>query len=263
MNIKPLLYQDCLLSFFDSLFVACCFAVLGLSLSFLALSCSKTSPDFLQSSKFCDFKKRKRRVLIIIAHPDDECMFFGPTILHFTQREKALVYILCLSSGNFYNKGCDRMTELWNSCETLGVATENIIIYRCDDLPDNPSVMWPTLHTSRIINQHIHSYDIDTVISFDGNGVSGHLNHFAIFNALEHLIEEMELPSNCEVYSLESINMFRKYSSFFDILLSYTLSKCCLTATAAMKAHRSQYVWFRKMYMLFSRYVIINTLKKS
>lgn len=26
-----------------------------------------------------------------------------------------------------------------------------------------------------------------------------------------------------------------------------------------MKAHKSQYVWFRKLYMTFSRYTLLNT----
>lgn len=43
-----------------------------------------------------------RRVLIVTAHPDDECMFFGPTILTLTQRnEPCTVYLLCLSNGWF------------------------------------------------------------------------------------------------------------------------------------------------------------------
>lgn len=29
-----------------------------------------------------------------------------------------------------------------------------------------------------------------------------------------------------------------------------------------MKAHESQYVWFRKLYMMFSRYTLINTLQE-
>lgn len=44
-------------------------------------------------------QSRKRRVMFVIAHPDDECMFFGPSILHFTQKENALVYLLCLTDG--------------------------------------------------------------------------------------------------------------------------------------------------------------------
>lgn len=40
-----------------------------------------------------------RRVLIVIAHPDDECMFFGPTVLNFTKNTNCLVYLMCLSTG--------------------------------------------------------------------------------------------------------------------------------------------------------------------
>lgn len=41
-----------------------------------------------------------KRVLIVIAHPDDESMFFGPTILSLTKRNDCQVYLLCLSNGN-------------------------------------------------------------------------------------------------------------------------------------------------------------------
>lgn len=43
--------------------------------------------------------KDPKRVLIVIAHPDDECMFFGPTVLNLTKRRGCLVYLMCLSSG--------------------------------------------------------------------------------------------------------------------------------------------------------------------
>ena len=40
------------------------------------------------------------RVLFVIAHPDDECMFFAPTILALTRSGQYDVFLLCLSSGN-------------------------------------------------------------------------------------------------------------------------------------------------------------------
>lgn len=40
-----------------------------------------------------------KRVLIVTAHPDDETMFFGPTILSLTRRYDCDVYLLCLSNG--------------------------------------------------------------------------------------------------------------------------------------------------------------------
>lgn len=42
---------------------------------------------------------RGKRVLVVTAHPDDEVMFFGPTILHFTNHPNTTVYLLCLSTG--------------------------------------------------------------------------------------------------------------------------------------------------------------------
>ena len=38
------------------------------------------------------------------AHPDDECMFFGPTLCHLADRN-IQAKVLCLSTGNFYGKG--------------------------------------------------------------------------------------------------------------------------------------------------------------
>ena len=39
----------------------------------------------------------KKAVLVITAHPDDECMFFSPAILNLKQ--SSTVHLLCLSTG--------------------------------------------------------------------------------------------------------------------------------------------------------------------
>ena len=41
------------------------------------------------------------RVLLITAHPDDECMFFAPIIITLTQANVEVV-LLCLSEGYFH-----------------------------------------------------------------------------------------------------------------------------------------------------------------
>ena len=42
----------------------------------------------------------QKRILLLIAHPDDEAMFFAPTVLALTRPELGNhVRILCLSSG--------------------------------------------------------------------------------------------------------------------------------------------------------------------
>lgn len=43
---------------------------------------------------------RNKRILLLIAHPDDEAMFFAPTLLALTRPEHGNhIKILCLSSG--------------------------------------------------------------------------------------------------------------------------------------------------------------------
>jgi N-acetylglucosaminylphosphatidylinositol deacetylase len=65
-------------------------------------------------------------VLILIAHPDDECMFFGPTITSLRTLTKSRVHVLCLSTGNADGLGSLRKKELVKSCQILGVPASNV-----------------------------------------------------------------------------------------------------------------------------------------
>ena len=58
--------------------------------------------------------------LLVIAHPDDECMFFTPTVLGLA-RQGITAHVLCLSTGNFDGLGATRSRELRASCVELGV----------------------------------------------------------------------------------------------------------------------------------------------
>lgn len=42
---------------------------------------------------------RTKNIMFVTAHPDDECMFFAPSILNMPQHN---LYLLCLSNG--FNK---------------------------------------------------------------------------------------------------------------------------------------------------------------
>ena len=56
------------------------------------------------------------RILVVTAHPDDECMFFGPTLLALSHKN---VTVACLSTGNFDGLGSIRRVELDKSCRIL------------------------------------------------------------------------------------------------------------------------------------------------
>ncbi len=56
--------------------------------------------------------------MVITAHPDDETLFFGGTILSRPDEEWT---VICLTDGNADGRGDERMAELEEACELLGV----------------------------------------------------------------------------------------------------------------------------------------------
>lgn len=227
---------------------------------------------YIYFAKFSSNKDKGvgKRVLFVIAHPDDECMFFGPTILNLIKNSE--VYLLCLSIGNHYKKGHLRKEELYNSCRTLGIPQSNIMVMNNSKMPDDPDVIWNVKKTARILQDHIESFSIEEVYTFDIKGVSGHLNHISVFYAFARMCLSEDIPSGVRVYVLDSVNILRKYSLILDAGLSalpiinerlyivpFSGSR---VVREAMHKHRSQIVWFRAIYIYLSRYMYINTYKE-
>ncbi|KAM5309647.1 N-acetylglucosaminyl-phosphatidylinositol de-N-acetylase isoform 2-T3 [Glossophaga mutica] len=208
------------------------------------------------------------RTLLVIAHPDDEAMFFAPTLLGLA-RLKHRVFLLCFSAGNYYNQGEIRKKELLQSCGVLGIPAASITIIDNRDFPDDPGVQWDTASVASVLLQHIEVNDINLVVTFDAGGISGHSNHVALHTATRTLHSKGRLPAGCRVLTLQSVSMLRKYISLLDLpfsllhtgdILFVLTSKEAAQAKRAMSCHRSQLLWFRRLYVLFSRYMRINSL---
>jgi hypothetical protein len=83
-----------------------------------------------------------------------------------------------------------------------------------------------------------------------------------------HLLHTSSTP--LQVWQLESVSLLRKYSGLVDVIWSMLLARPLQQAVAvssnpfvsyrAMQAHHSQFVWFRHLFVIFSRYTFINTL---
>ncbi|XP_070839890.1 N-acetylglucosaminyl-phosphatidylinositol de-N-acetylase [Chaetodon trifascialis] len=209
------------------------------------------------------------RALLVTAHPDDECMFFAPAIIRLVELN-ASVHLLCLSEGNYYNQGARRKQELLNSCAVLGIPTSRITIVDHKDLPDDPKAEWRVSLVSSVIAKHIRAHSFNMVLTFDGRGVSGHANHTAIHKAVSHLASTGQVPNDCSLLSLVTVGLFRKYISFLELPLSWLLPSnvCCFIgprgyrrAKDAMFCHRTQLLWFRYIYIAFSRYMFVNTFR--
>ncbi|NXJ95410.1 PIGL acetylase, partial [Corythaixoides concolor] len=176
-------------------------------------------------------------------------------------------------SGNYYNQGEIRKKELEQSCFLLGIPASDVTVVDHRDLPDNPAVEWDTQLLAAFVLRHIEANNINMVVTFDAGGVSGHANHISLHTALRYSVLHASLSAPlrwCHVLVLESVNLFRKYMSILDVPVSCLLPGDALfilteeeteQARRAMRCHRSQLLWFRHIYMLFSRYMVINSLR--
>ena len=66
-------------------------------------------------------------------------------------------------------------------------------------------------------------------------------------------------------FALVTTGVVRKYMGLFDVPLSVLSERCYATVEPAlnyraMQAHFSQWVWYRRLFVLFSRYTFLNTL---
>lgn len=210
--------------------------------------------------------KSKLNVLFVIAHPDDECMFFAPTILSLL-REGHNVYLVCLSKGDYYNQGDLRKKELIASCSKLGILPYHVTIVDDESFKDGPDYEWDIDKLGERILSVIKRVSAESVITFDKAGVSGHANHVAVSRAVDKLHQGHQLE-NVSVFMLNSTNIVRKYISFLDIPFSsmfffptfVSLPSEVIRSWRAMSAHQSQMVWFRKLYIIFSSYMYVNSL---
>jgi N-acetylglucosaminylphosphatidylinositol deacetylase len=128
---------------------------------------------------------------------------------------------------------------------------------------------------------------IDVLITFDRSGVSSHPNHISLFHGARQFIASLihNRPGwQCPVdlYTLTSVNIVRKYSSFLDSLLSILVisfttrqsgdhpspllflsgaRELRVAQKAMTTAHKSQMKWFRWGWIGLSRYMVVNDLK--
>ncbi|VFQ94413.1 unnamed protein product [Cuscuta campestris] len=215
----------------------------------------------------------KRNVLLVIAHPDDESMFFTPTINHLISKGHNL-HILCISTGNADGMGDARKQELYLAAATLKVSPHQVKVLDHPDLQDGFGKVWNSDLLAKIMKEEADNNSIDVVISFDSYGVSGHCNHCDVHRGVRKLLQDASYK-NVEAWELVSSNIFRKYIGPIDAWLSllyvklhpngkvhFLINGHPRRSFAAMAQHLSQWVWFRKLFVSFSSYTYVNSLKK-
>ena len=211
-----------------------------------------------------------KKLMVVTAHPDDEVMFFAPSIFSLVEMYgKENIYLLCFSNGNYYGEGKTREKEMVSCCRQLGISPGNMAILNDERFPDHPAKTWNKNDLCTIIEQCGEKFGADTVLSFDKYGVSGHNNHKDVHQSVVALKQLTRLI-------LSDVSIFRKYSSIFDVfftvfmnyfsvdssvLVFLNLPWDVLRSYMAMHCHKSQLTWYRKLYFLYSRYLLVNHVK--
>jgi hypothetical protein len=142
--------------FSERAFVVCAFrmdfvpllAVFVLGVLYL-LSRIVLKPAFLQDAK---------NTLLVIAHPDDEVMFFSPTLFFCGTTN---IFVLCLSNGNAYGLGQVREKELLKSCATLQIPASRTAIILDSRLDDGE--VWNPVDVAEYTKKYASEWNIDTV----------------------------------------------------------------------------------------------------
>ncbi|KDN71747.1 putative GlcNAc-PI de-N-acetylase [Colletotrichum sublineola] len=181
---------------------------------------------------------QNKRICLLIAHPDDEAMFFAPTVLALTRPDTGNhVKILCLSSGDADGLGETRKKELVKSGMKLGLQQEqDVFVIESPDFQDSMTKTWdknkiasllgrafaPQLARQRAAGEAPRT-NIDVLITFDSAGVSSHPNHISLYHGARAFVSALSAdprwPSPVvDLYTLTSVPVARKYSSFLDAI---------------------------------------------
>ncbi|KAI0103119.1 LmbE-like protein [Hypoxylon sp. NC0597] len=183
---------------------------------------------------------RNKRICLLIAHPDDEAMFFAPTVLALTRPDNGNhVKILCLSSGNADGLGETRKKELVKSGLLLGLKSEDdVLVVDSPDFPDSMTTTWDATKISSLLtstfvpplaatkasknNTSPPTATIDALITFDANGISSHPNHISLYHGARAFVASLTRgkagwASPVDLYTLTTVSLPRKYFAFLDV----------------------------------------------
>jgi len=273
--------------------------------------------------------------LVVVAHPDDESMFFSPTIRavlgHHHDDSTTLApsappfHILSLSNGNYDGLGKIREVELRRAAAVLGIPSpdDHVTCLDVKELQDGPNEDWKADDVADAVWNHICSIAAKkgtnrvAVITFDERGVSGHPNHLGVCRGVRRMISRQEsrgtadgvMIALCGLELVSITNRLTKYCPLMEwipMLVTYVAnlwrSLCTKVSRSrsnddggdsnindllyseatksahvewcsrifqpvliwnAMAAHRTQFVWYRRLSVLFSRFSYCNTLRVS
>jgi N-acetylglucosaminylphosphatidylinositol deacetylase len=221
------------------------------------------------------------RALLVIAHPDDEAMFFSPALAHFGPTAS----ILCLTAGCAGGDSGVRRGELAASAAALGVSTGRVMVCAHPRVRDGMKETWDGDAAAALVAAEVRRARPSLVLTFDSGGVTGHVNHAAACRAVlraavgggaawpaTYALRTVPLHRRFLCGGLEAAGAAwggargappRREAPYPSLLLLCAQGAWpWARAHAAMCAHASQYVWHRRLWVAFSAYTFVNVLDR-
>ncbi len=129
-------------------------------------------------------KKQKLDALVVVAHPDDEALFFSGLILS----KKIKWHVICVTDGNADKQGRYRQNQFKKSCKMLKVAKAESWQY--------PDVFRKRLDIEELHQELLTLPDYKMVFTHGIIGEYGHPHHQDVSYAVHRAFE-----GRCPVYS--------------------------------------------------------------
>ncbi|CCI49896.1 unnamed protein product [Albugo candida] len=172
-----------------------------------------------------------------------------------------------------------RIKELESVGRFLGLPSENLVIINDPQLEDGMHVSWDPQHIANIIQRQFDGGNtFQAIFTFDEFGVSAHPNHIAVYRGVRLALEKFD-SAKVFGFALKSTNLARKYIGVLDVAILriqqiLSTKKSGLSDELAMftwrpwwnyqlmAIHASQFVWYRRLFVIFSRYTYLNTFEE-
>ncbi len=148
----------------------------------------------------------KKEVLVVVAHPDDETIWMGGTLLKIKEEKNSNVTIVCLCRKN----DKDREPKFQKACKILGAGG---YIF---DLDDGELGEYKEINLQSIINRVISVTQnklYTSLYTHNQNGEYGHIRHIEVHNAILEMLSRGLLLSE-EVFFFSYKKMKNKNQGY-------------------------------------------------
>ncbi|KAI5123220.1 hypothetical protein M0805_001309 [Coniferiporia weirii] len=130
------------------------------------------------------------RILLVAAHPHD-ALLFAPTVLSLLSPEKrdnAELFALVVAGG-------ETKSEWANCWDVLGLEKGKRFVLDVLELEGTAKAIWDPSVIAKHIEPFVLEHGIDTVLSFDSEGITGNPQHQALSSGLSSLVASPSLAS--------------------------------------------------------------------